>query len=63
MGRHNTKGNSAFRFLLFLFGLVDFVHWITTVCTSFERKQRPQKIHMLIYLPSCPWWEKVQWCF
>ena len=36
VGRHDTKGNSVFRFLLSLFGLADFVHWITTICTSLE---------------------------
>lgn len=41
MGRHDTKGNSVFKFLLSLFGLVEFVHWITTVCTSLgTRRER-----------------------
>lgn len=35
MGRHDAKGISVFGFLLSLFGLVDFLHWIATVCTSF----------------------------
>lgn len=34
MGWHDAKGDLAFQVLLSLFGLVEFVHWITTVCAS-----------------------------
>lgn len=34
MGWHDAKEDSAFQVLLSLFGLVEFVQWITTVCTS-----------------------------